>query len=147
MIGKKNYGSFKQTWFTNKSDERGSRTGKCKVKKEGDDSISSLPKAKRVRLSPSPSPDGGNSSTGGSNTSAQMPTPTSTSSSKPALGPLTPSISSLLCYTSPDADMLGPQLYDDTGAPACEQICNDADKPGSQLDDDAGAPGKKIRMG
>lgn len=135
MIGKKNYGSFKQTWFTNKSDEKGSRTSKCKVKKEGDDSISSLPKSKHVQLSLSPSVDGGNSST-----------PTSVSSSKSALGPLTTSISSPLRYTPPDADMFSPQLYDDAGAPG-EQICNGADKSGSQLDDDTGAPGEKICMG
>jgi len=34
MLGKKNYGSFKQTWFTNRADDKVSGSGKCKVKKE-----------------------------------------------------------------------------------------------------------------
>ena len=48
MLGKKNYGSFKQTWFTNRADDKVSGSGKCKVKKESIDSIDLL-KSKHAR--------------------------------------------------------------------------------------------------
>jgi len=135
MLGKKNYGSFKQTWFTNRADDKVSSSGKRKVKKESVDSVD-LPKSKCAHLSPSPSPDDGNSNINDSNT--QIPTSISASSASSSSiqsvsGPHTPSIPSLH-YAPPEADDFG-QIYDFSGT--LGDMCTGADA-------DARAPGEKI---
>ena len=145
MIGRKHYGAFKQTWFTNKTDDKASGSGRRrKVKKESADSID-FPKSKRARHSPSPSPDVGDSDANGSST--QIPDPISTSSASSSSIqsiplPHTPSIPSSLHYTSPEADDFE-QIYDHSGAPG-GSMCADVDALGSQLYNDARTPGEKI---
>ena len=142
MIGRKHYGTFKQIWFTNKTDDKVS--GKRKVKKESVGSID-FPKSKCAWHSPSPSPDDGNSNANGS--SAQIvPNPinassASSSSIQSVPGPHTPSIPPSLHYTSPEADDFE-QIYDCSGMPG--DMCADADTLDPQLYDDACTPGEKI---
>ncbi|KIK15349.1 hypothetical protein PISMIDRAFT_16565 [Pisolithus microcarpus 441] len=102
MIGKRYYSSFKQMWFTNRSDD----SGKQKAKKESTDDTTLSPKPKRVKLTLSLSPEDSGHSTGDStsNRSASNTGDSSTLSSSSILGPCTPSGPSSRQYTFPDAD-------------------------------------------
>ncbi|KAI6006782.1 hypothetical protein EDD15DRAFT_2357812 [Pisolithus albus] len=116
MIGKKNYGSFKQTWFTNRSDAKGG-SSKRKVKQDSSESVDDIT-SKRARLSPSPFVDGRDSSSSDSpsilpSSSESSEASTDGHASNPSaialpdvseLGPLSHSDSSSLRHTSVNTD-------------------------------------------
>lgn len=100
MLAKKHYPSFKQTWFTNRSDERTANSTKRKMKTETTvgGMVSSTPKRAKLHLG-SRSDDGDDNigdnfvvDTPGDRTSASISTTTSTSTPDSSLlGPVTQS--------------------------------------------------------
>ncbi|KAI6043579.1 hypothetical protein EDC04DRAFT_2890728 [Pisolithus marmoratus] len=100
MLAKKHYPSFKQMWFTNRSDERTMNSTKCKMKTETmvGDMVSPTPK--RAKLHLGSRSNNGNDNIGdnfvvdtpGNQTSASISTTTSTSTPDSSLlGPVTQS--------------------------------------------------------
>ncbi|KAI6041433.1 hypothetical protein EDC04DRAFT_2601761 [Pisolithus marmoratus] len=115
MLAKKHYPSFKQTWFTNRSDERTANSTKCKMKTETTVGDTVSPTPKRAKLHLGSRSDNGDDNIGdnfvvdtpGDWTSASISTTTSTSTPDSSLlGPVTQSSPAPVdsCRTMPDTD-------------------------------------------
>ncbi|KAI6103339.1 hypothetical protein EDD16DRAFT_1715231 [Pisolithus croceorrhizus] len=133
MIGKKHYGSFKQTQFTNRSDAKGS-SSKCKVKQDSSKSADDIISSKHARLSLSPFPDGRNSSSS-SDSPSILP-----SSSKSSEASMDDHASNPMSTTVlPDVSVLGPVTHS-TSLSLWHTSVN-TDKPSQSHDNCARMPG------